>query len=123
MIGCSEMEMIRYGYALSSLVERAARLRQILKESLRPGDRLVIKTCNSLYTIVVLGGGDCLASGGWFDRRGLSPARVRINGCTWGGSAIKVDTAAAEGLCLEFANRLLTSPIQRAYLFPSESQN
>lgn len=117
------METIRYGFVLSDLVERAASLPQILKTSLRPGDCLVVKTCNSLYTITILPEGQCLASGGWFDRKGLSPARVRINGCTWGGSAIKGDVAAAKGLCLEFGNRLLTSPITRAFVFPNGCQN
>ncbi len=46
------------------------------------------------------------------DKEGLSPLRTTINGCTWGGSAIKVDIVAACGLHLEFGNRVVTSRIK-----------
>ena len=52
-------------------------------------------------------------SGGWFDHEGLSPFKTSINGCTWGGRAIKVDVVAACGLFLEFGNQLITSRIQK----------
>ena len=48
---------------------------------------------------------------------------VKINGCTWGGSAIKIDIVAAAGLCLEFGNKVRTSPIQKIALFPKGSIN
>ena len=51
--------------------------------------------------------------GGWFDNEGLSPFKTTINGCTWGGRAIKVDVVAACGLHLEFGNQLITSRIQK----------
>ena len=51
-------------------------------------------------------------SGGWFDYQGLSPVRMSIAGCTWGGSVIKCDIVAARGLRLEFGNRVVTSPIR-----------
>ena len=44
---------------------------------------------------------------------GLSPFKTTINGCTWGGRAIKVDVVAACGLHLEFANQLMTTRIQK----------
>ncbi len=121
MAGSKNME--RFGYLLSDLVDGAESLRQIFKASLRPGDLLLVKTRNSLYSITMLDGDDCLASGGWFDRKGIAPARVRLNGCTWGGSAIKKDVVAAQGLCLEFGNKVRTSPIQRAIVFPRGTQN
>jgi hypothetical protein len=62
-------------------------------------------------------------SGGWFDKKGLSPMTTRIAGCTWGGSAIKVDTAAVCGLRLEFGNRLITSTIQKIIHLPFVWQN
>ena len=42
----------------------------------------------------------------------MSPVRLSIAGCTWGGSVIKNDIVAACGLHLEFGNRLLTSRIR-----------
>jgi hypothetical protein len=108
---------------LSTLVSQVDRLQQVYKANMHAGDWLIIKTCNSIYTMRSEESGCWLASGGWFDRKDVSPMRVRINGCTWGGSAIKVDIAAACGLCLEFGNRLVTSPIRRIFLFPHGSWN
>jgi hypothetical protein len=62
-------------------------------------------------------------SGGWFDRHSSSPVRTRINGCTWGGTAIKVDIIAACGLCLEFGNRVVTSSIRSIFILPHGSEN
>jgi len=118
-----ETRMTHYGLNLAALVEYADSLQQVYKASLHEGDCMLVKTLNSVYTIRVLEDGSCTASGGWFDRKGLSPMKVRINGCTWGGSAIKIDIAAACGLCLEFGNRVITSPIQKIIIFPNSSQN
>jgi hypothetical protein len=68
-------------------------------------------------------GGLYLVSGGWFDRKGFSPMKVTIRGCTWGGSAIKLDIVAACGLRLEFGNRVITSPIRKVFVFPYGSEN
>ena len=112
-----------YGIPLSTIVDSTDCLREIPKASLRAGDLVLVRTSNSLYTVGVLANGFCRVSGGWFDRKGLSPATTRISGCTWGGSAIKIDIAAACGLRLEFGNRLVTSTIQKIILFRSWSQN
>lgn len=88
-------------------------LREVRKADLRPGDWVFVKTIQSTYRIKVKDGGQYEVSGGWFDRKGLSPTELGITGCTWGGSAIKIDIVAACGLRLEFANRLITSPIQK----------
>lgn len=77
------------------------------------GDRVLVMTRNSLYTIWVLGDGRYWVWGGWFDRQGISPQRVAINGCTWGGTAIKHDIVAARGLRLEFGNTVLTTRIEQ----------
>ena len=108
---------------LSKLVEHADQLKQVYKANLHEGDCLIVKTCNSVYTIRAMDNECWLASGGWFDRKGLSPMKIRINGCTWGGSATKVDIAAACGLCLEFGNRLVTTPIRRIFIFPRGTEN
>jgi len=73
---------------------------------------VLVNTLNSQYSIHVLGGGLYSVSGGWFDRKGLAPATLTINGCTWGGRAIKADVVAAAGLCLEFGNDVITTRIR-----------
>ena len=115
--------MPHFGYTLGSLVDHADRAAQVYKAHLRPGDLLVVSTQNSRYFLRVRSDGTCSASGGWFDKKGVAPMIVRIAGCTWGGSTIKIDIAAACGLCLEFGNRVVTSPIQRIVIFPYSMQN
>lgn len=111
------------GYNLSVLVDQSQQLQQVRKADLRIGDQLLIKTRNSVYSVRVVEAGVYLVSGGWFDRKGLSPMKTSINGCTWGGSVIKVDVAAVCGLRLEFGNRLITSTIRKIFVFPYGSEN
>jgi len=115
--------MMQFGQNLSTLVEKSQRLNEVRKTSLQPGDCMLVKTCNSIYTIHVVGEGLFRVSGGWFDRKGVSPMMVRITGCTWGGSIVKIDTAAACGLCLEFGNRVMTSPVKKIVIFPFGTEN
>jgi len=96
---------------LSAIIDRAGRLDAVYKRDLEFGDRLVVTTRNSTYTIHASPEGRYTVSGGWFDRHGLSPTDVAINGCTWGGHAIKEDILAAQGLHLEFENNVVTSRI------------
>jgi hypothetical protein len=104
---------------LQALVEHAQKLEAIRKADLRLGDRVVVTTRNSVYTVWVLGRGEYWVWGGWFDQMGLSPHKVGINGCTWGGSVIQADIVAAPGLRLEFGNRLLTTRIRKVHLIRS----
>jgi hypothetical protein len=98
---------------LDRVVEQARALDDgVRKAELRVGDRLVVTTVNSRYVIWVLGDGNYWIWGGWFDRQKISPQMVGINGCTWGGTAIKKDIVAAPGLRMEFANSVLTTRIQ-----------
>lgn len=112
-----------HGIPLSAIVASADHLRELPKDSLRDGDVVLVRTSNSLYTIRILEDGYCKVSGGWFDRKGLSPATTRIAGCSWGGSAIKINIAAACGLRLEFVNRLRTTPIELIVHFPRWQTN
>lgn len=113
----------RAGLSLSSIVENADKLQAVKKADLRAGDWVFVKTQNSVYTIRVMGENKYRVSGGWFDRKGASPATTTIAGCTWGGSAIKIDIVAACGLSLEFGNRLITSSIQKIFVLPNGTQN
>ena len=115
--------MIDNGHKLEKIVESTSHLRQVRKAELQFGDMVLIKTRNSLYSISVLESDYYLVSGGWFDRKGLSPTKASISGCTWGGSIIKVDTLAACGLRLEFGNRVLTTPIQKVFVVHGSGKN
>ena len=115
--------MKKPGHSLDKIVASSAHLKQVLKSELYYGDVVVITTQNSVYTVHVLNDGHYLVSGGWFDKNTLSPMKTTITGCTWGGSIIKVDIIAACGLCVEFGNRLVTSPIQKICLIPGGEKN
>jgi len=106
---------------MDAIVRWADRLDAIRKADLGLGDWVMVTTANSTYTIHVLEDGHYSVSGGWFDRHGLSPLRTTINGCTWGGSAIKLDLVAACGLHLEFGNRVVTSGIRKVQVIRYQS--
>ena len=112
-----------FGYSLPAIIETAERVPQIRRVDVRDGDHLFVKTRNSLYTITMRGNRACVVTGGWFDRRGKSPMRTTVCGCTWGGSVIKVDILAAVGLCIEFGNRLITTEARRIILLRKETLN
>lgn len=107
---------------LVQIVHQAAHLDGVRKDGLRRGDWVVVTTRNSRYSIYVLGEGLYSVSGGWFDRKGLAPALTTINGCTWGGSAIKTDMVACRGLFLEFGNRVSTTRIQQVRVLQAGGQ-
>ncbi len=96
---------------LGAIVDHIERLEVVCKADLELGDQILVTTRNSTYSIYVLQDDLYSVSGGWFDRQGLSPSKVAINGCTWGGRAIKWDIVAACGLHLEFGNQVVTSRI------------
>ncbi len=115
--------MKRYGYSLEKIVDSTTHLEQVFKSDLRFGDLVLITTLNSVYSVRVLKDDFYLVSGGWFDKKGLSPFKTTITGCTWGGSIIKVNIIAACGLCVEFGNRVVTSPIQKVCIIPNGGEN
>lgn len=115
--------MIGSGHSLEKIIEGTIHLRQVCKADLQFGDLVLITTRNSVYSICVLDADLYLVSGGWFDRKGLSPVKASITGCTWGGSIIKVDTLAACGLHLEFGNRVVTTTIQDVSVLRGSGKN
>jgi hypothetical protein len=106
----SQQTAIHYR-TLSAIVDNADQLEAVYKSDLELGDRLVVTTRNSTYSIHFFEEGHYTVTGGWFDLHGLSPTNIAINGCTWGGRAIKEDLLAASGLHLEFENNVVTSRI------------
>lgn len=115
--------MSKLGYSLDKIVNNAIHLKQVRKAGLHFGDMVVIKTRNSVYSLRTLSDGSFLVCGGWFDKKGLSPMKTTVRGCTWGGSIIKMDIVAACGLCLEFGNRVVTSPIKKVEVIPEAGEN
>jgi hypothetical protein len=108
------------GRPLDLLAAEVDRLPMVTRADLRSGDWLVVKTRNSIYSLCLLEDGSYWVAGGWFDKNGVSPQRVRINGCTFGGRAIKSDILAAPGLFLEFDNLVTTTQIQEARVLRTE---
>lgn len=108
---------------LEEHVGDADHLESVCKRDLTRGDSVLVMTRNSVYSIQALGDDVYSVAGGWFDRQGMSPHTVRINGCTWGGSAIKQDIVAARGLFLEFGNKVVTTRIRDVMLIRNESRN
>lgn len=108
---------------LDSVVAEARGLQAIRKEDLQPGDRLLVRTRNSTYLVWCLFDGIYWVCGGWFDREGLGPQVIGINGCTWGGSVIKQDIVAALGLRLEFGNHVRTTAIRDIQIVRATTAN
>lgn len=108
---------------MSSFASSADKLVSVRKGDLRSGDLICVKTRNSTYTLRFLGNRNYIVSGGWFNRKGLAPMVTTVAGCTWGGSAIKIDIVAACGLRIEFGNRLITSPVCKIFVLPQWLQN
>lgn len=98
---------------LSKLATFFESVEGVWRSALHWGDRVIVVTLNSVYTLCVGDDETFVVSGGWFDRNQSSPTVVRVAGCTWGGSAINRRLVAAPGLHLEFANGVVTTEIQR----------
>jgi hypothetical protein len=92
----------------------------VYKAELRPGDRVLVATRNSIYSIRRVTEAAYAVSGGWFARNGLSPAILGIHGCTFGGRALHSGLVAARGLFLEFDNHVVTTRIQKVTLLRRE---
>src|SRR5262245_33713537 len=92
----------------------------VRKDDLRPGDRVLVTTRNSTYSIRMLSPDRYEVSGGWFASHGHGTMVLGINGCTFGGHAIHSGLLAARGLFLEFANRVVTTRIHRVDLIRRE---
>ena len=113
----------RFGYSLADFGAKSTALPALRKTDVRAGDCVVVRTRNSLYALHSTGDGRFTVTGGWFERKGKNGCRTSVNGCTLGGSIIKIDVVAARGLCIEFSNRLITSPVECFVVLPSGWQN
>jgi hypothetical protein len=105
---------------LGALAEAATTVPGIRRRDLRPGDRVLVSTRNSVYCIRARGDDRYEVSGGWFARQGLAPLILPINGCTFGGRALHTGLIAAPGLYLEFGNAVVTTRIRGVHLIRRE---
>ncbi len=94
---------------IDRLAAVAPELDGVRASDVRPGDWIVVRTKNSTYALAAVGDGTFMVSGGWFAAEHQEPARVRVAGCTWGGSAILLSMIAAPGMCIEFDNGVRTT--------------
>ncbi len=106
---------------LTTLARFAHEADGVRKDDLRPGDRVLVTTRNSTYSIRMLSPDRYEVSGGWFALHGYGSMILGINGCTFGGHAIHSGLLAARGLFLEFANRVVTTRIHRVDLIRREA--
>ena len=114
--GVHRVKAGRRAVTLDDLAEAAELVDAVKRRDLDPGDRLVISTKNSVYSLTARAGGSFDVSGGWFEREGEGSSRVEIRGCTAGGHAIFTDHIAARGLFMEFADGLRTTRIRSVRL-------
>jgi hypothetical protein len=115
--------MSKYGLNLSRIIKNTSKIKSISKNSLEIWDCLLVKTYNSVYTIKKIDNRMYEISGGWFDKNGLSPSKMIIRGCTWGGSVIHINMLAACGLRLEFGNNVITSPVNQIIVIRGRNLN
>lgn len=101
----------KFGFNLKRVVEYSEEIEHISKDHFYQRDCLLVRTQNSIYTIRKTEEQSYQVSGGWFDKQGISPTKIIIRGCTWGGSILHINMLAACGLCLEFGNNVITSPV------------
>ena len=104
--------------ALDGLTEAADLVDGVKRRDLDSGDRVIISTKNSVYSLTARADGMFDVSGGWFEREGEGETRVEIRGCTAGGHAIFTDHIAAKGLFMEFADGLRTTRIKSVRRIP-----
>ena len=113
----SDATQVRRGVSLETLTAMSKTIDGVWKNDVEMGDRLVVETRNSTYVLDALGDSVFVVRGGWFERKPRDSREVRIVGCNWGGSCVDVRLAAAPGLCLEFSNGVVTSPVKRVAVF------
>jgi hypothetical protein len=98
---------------IDGLAELAVRVGGVRRKDLAPGDRVIVSTKNSIYSLTAQDDGSYLVSGGWYEREGRGPTRIRVAGCTAGGRALFTEHIAAPGLFMEFEDGLRTTRIRR----------
>ena len=99
---------------IDDLAEAAGVVGGVRRRDIERGDRIIVSTKNSVYSLTARVDGSFEVSGGWFERQGEGTVSVEILGCTAGGHALFTDHIAAPGLFIEFADGLRTTRIRTA---------
>jgi hypothetical protein len=107
---------------MDDLAEAAGVVGGVRRQDLESGDRIIVSTKNSVYSLTVLANGSFEVSGGWFERQGEGSVVVEILGCTAGGHALFTDHIAAPGLFIEFADGLQTTRIRTVRRIPARGE-
>lgn len=102
----------RKALSIDDLASAAEVVGGVKRRDLEAGDRVVVSTKNSVYSLTARAGGKFEVRGGWFEREGLGAVEVEILGCTAGGHALLTEHIAAPGLFMEFADGLRTTRIR-----------
>jgi len=97
---------------IDDLAEAAGVVGGVRRRDIERGDRIIVSTKNSVYSLIARVDGSFEVSGGWFERQGEGTVSVEILGCTAGGHALFTDHIAAPGLFIEFADGLRTTRIR-----------
>lgn len=97
---------------VDELAEAASLVGGVRRRDLDPGDRVIVSTKNSVYSLIARADGSFDVSGGWFAREGVGTVRLEVLGCTAGGHALFTEHIAASGLFLEFSDGLRTTRIR-----------
>jgi hypothetical protein len=97
---------------IDDLTGAAGAVGGVKRRELDPGDRVIVSTRNSVYSLTVRADGAFDVGGGWFEREGTGISTVEVLGCTAGGHALFTDHIAVPGLFMEFADGLRTTRIR-----------
>ena len=106
---------------IDDLAEAAGLAGGVRRRDLDPGDRVIVSTKNSVYSLTARTDGSFDVSGGWFERHGSGSTTVEILGCTAGGHALLTDHIAVPGLFMEFDDGLRTTRIRTVRRIGGES--
>ena len=106
---------------LDRLSAHARIVEGVWARAVRPGDWVVVRTKNSVYSLSAAGDGTFEVAGGWFQAHDAEATPVRVAGCTWGGRALHTGLVAAPGMCLEFGNGVRTTRIREVRLIRGQA--
>ena len=107
---------------LDRLTAHSAEIDGVWADDVRPGDWVIVRTRNSVYSLLANADGTYDAAGGWFTREQHSGAGLRVAGCSCGGAALLTRMVAAPGMFLEFGNTVRTTRIREVRLIRSALQ-
>lgn len=108
-------------HTLDRMTAAAAEVPGVRLRDVAVGDAVVVRTRNSVYSLVATGEGQFRVTGGWFAAHGSGTSSVRVLGCTWGRCAILTGMVAAPGMFIEFDNGVRTTRVREVKLIRRSS--